>query len=184
MDGSAGFTRFGVVPDRSALLIEARSTVGPITFGAAGLQGTVEAAVVGDAVDPEAARATLELRLELLQSGNALYDAELLRRIDARRYPKAVVELADARRVGETNRYTVTGAITFHGVTRPASGSVTVDVVAPGRIVVEGEQAMDIRDFEMAAPGMLMLKIYPDVRVRLQLEAAVLEPDVGAAGPT
>ena len=33
-------TRFHVVPDRSVVLIEVRSTVGPITFGAVGVTGT------------------------------------------------------------------------------------------------------------------------------------------------
>ena len=36
---------YRVVPERSAVLIEARSTVGPITFGAVGLRGAVEAEI-------------------------------------------------------------------------------------------------------------------------------------------
>ena len=38
---------YRVLPDRSAVLIEARSTVGPITFGAVGLTGLIEAEVHG-----------------------------------------------------------------------------------------------------------------------------------------
>jgi hypothetical protein len=40
-----------------------------------------------------------------------------------------------------------------------------------GRLVVDGEQAFDIRDFDLDSPTVLMLRIYPDVRVRLHVEA-------------
>ncbi len=53
------------------------------------------------------------------------------------------------------------------------------------RIVVSGEQVIDIRKFEIAAPTMLMLKIYPDVRVFLHLEAeASLSARSGNSGAT
>ena len=44
---------------------------------------------------------------------------------------------------------------------------------------MSGEQAFDIRDFDVAVPTVLMLRIYPDVVVQLQVEA---EP-VLAGGP-
>ena len=49
-------SRFRVVADRSAVLINARSSVGPITFGAIGVTGIIEAAVAGRRVcsDPAA----------------------------------------------------------------------------------------------------------------------------------
>ena len=34
-----------------------------------------------------------------------------------------------------------------------------------------GEEVVDIRDFGIASPTVLMLRIYPDVRVRLHVEA-------------
>ena len=64
----------------------------------------------------------------------------------------------------------MTGDITFHGTTRTLSGSVTV-TLDDGRILVAGEEDLDIRDFGMTAPRMLMLKIYPEVRARLHVEA-------------
>jgi hypothetical protein len=38
-------------------------------------------------------------------------------------------------------------------------------------MVVRGEQVIDIRDFGVVSPTVLMLRIYPDVTVGLQLEA-------------
>ena len=167
---------FQAVPERSALLIRVRSNVGPIDFGATGLEGTVEVAVLGShVVASERIAARFELRVDTLTSGNPLYDAELLRRIDARRFPVAAVELDGAESLGADRRFRVDGPVTFHGVTRTLSGVVAVVTASPERIVVRGEEAVDIRDFDVASPTMLMLKIYPDVRVHLQLEATRVE---------
>ena len=36
---------------------------------------------------------------------------------------------------------------------------------------VRGEHGFDIRDFDISSPTVLMFRIYPDVMVKLQLEA-------------
>jgi polyisoprenoid-binding protein YceI len=104
-----------------------------------------------------------------------LYDAELLRRIDARRFPTAKVELRECTASGLGSRYGLKGDLTFHGVTRPAEGTVSVEALSDHRILITGEQVFDIRDFAVPSPTMLMLRIYPDVRVRLQAEAELEE---------
>ena len=48
---------------------------------------------------------------------------------------------------------------------------MTVDPRPDGSIVVTGGHAFDIRDFDIASPTVLMLRIYPDVTVKLQVEA-------------
>jgi polyisoprenoid-binding protein YceI len=106
-----------------------------------------------------------------LSSGNGLYDAELLRRIDARRFSTATVVLEACEATGPGPRYQLKGAVTFHGVTRPAQGTVTVEAASSDRLVITGEQVFDIRDFAVPSPTVLMLRIYPDVRVRLHVEA-------------
>ena len=172
---NAARTRFRVVTDRSAVLIEARSNVGPITFGSTAVVGFVEAEIDGDAVETASLpSAQLSVDLSSLRSGNRLYDAELLRRVDARHHPTTTVELREAVRIGNTNRYQVTGDLTFHGVSRTTSGTVAVSLPGSGKIQVVGEHQFDIRDFDIVAPSVLMLRIYPDVHVQLQLEA---EPD-------
>ena len=76
------------------MLIEVRSTVGPLSFGAVGMTGSVRAAVVDGAMSVDQSPAGhLEVDVSGLSSGNGLYDAELLRRIDARRFPMATVDL-------------------------------------------------------------------------------------------
>jgi polyisoprenoid-binding protein YceI len=161
------------VRDRSVLLIEVRSTVGPLSFGCVGVSGSLHAAVVDGALCTDLAPSgRLEVDVSGLSSGNSLYDAELLRRIDARRFPTATVLLQGCAPCGPGTRYRLEGELTFHGVTRPARGNVNVEVVSDGRLIIMGEQVFDIRDFGIPSPTVLMLRIYPDVRVRLYVEAA------------
>lgn len=178
--GGSTRARFAVVPERSVILIEARSTVGPITFGAVGVTGVIEAEVHDGQVEPGAApSAHLEIEVTRLRSGNGLYDAELLRRIDARRHPVVALDLRGCSAVGAADRFHVDGEVTFHGATRPIQGTVNVSLPSAGKLVVSGEQVFDIRDFDIASPTVLMLRIYPDVLVQLQVEAEPMDP----AGP-
>ncbi len=170
------FTAFRIDPERTALVLVARSNAGPITFGATGLEGSISAHVTGGEVGtgvPPSAR--LEVPVADLTCGNGLYDAELHRRVDARLHPRAVVELRDASPVGATGRFHVEGLLTFHGVTRSVAGSVKVSFPDPSRIVIEGEQMLDMRHFEITPPAVAMLRIYPEVRVQLHVEGDVTD---------
>ena len=68
-------------------------------------------------------------------------------------------------------RYRLEGELTFHGLTRPAQGTVNVEAGPDGRLIISGEQVFDIREFAIPSPTVLMLRIYPDVRLRLHAEA-------------
>jgi DNA-binding PadR family transcriptional regulator len=166
---------FQVVPDRSVLLIEARSSVGPISFGAVGVTGVIEAGVrSGIVVSDPAPSAHLEMQVDGLRSGNSVYDGELLRRIDARRFPIASIDLRESAELDSGNRFRLDGEVTFHGVTRAVQGTVTVTSSSERKLVIAGEQVFDIRDFDIPSPTVLMLRIYPDVRVHLHVEAEVV----------
>jgi DNA-binding PadR family transcriptional regulator/polyisoprenoid-binding protein YceI len=168
--------RFRLDPERSVVLIEVRSTVGPISFGAIGVTGSVDAHVVDGSIRAGTRpSAHVEIAVDGLRSGNRVYDAELLRRISARRFPVATIDLHDCQAIGAGSRYRLAGDLTFHGVTRPIQGTVSAAVSAEGRLVVSGEQVFDIRDFDVPSPTVLMLRIYPDVRVHLHVEADLEE---------
>ena len=164
--------RFLVEPERSVILIEVRSSVGPISFGAVGITGSVDATICNGAVLADSQpRAHLDIPVDQLRSGNSLYDAELLRRIDARRFRSSSIDLRESDAAGASNAFRLVGDLTFHGVSRPVEGTVSATVPTDDRIVVTGEQVFDIRDFNITSPTVLMLRIYPDVRVRLHVEA-------------
>jgi DNA-binding PadR family transcriptional regulator len=170
--GPVTMRRFQVVPERSVVMIDARSSVGPITFGAVGVTGVIEAAVGDGAVHCQPCpTAHLEIEVEHLRSGNSLYDAELLRRIDARRHPTVLLDLRACSTLGGSGRYQLGGEVTLHGVSRPLDGTVAVTMPSDRSLVIRGEQVVDIRDFGLVSPTVLMLRIYPDVVVGLQVEA-------------
>jgi len=175
--------RFAVAPDRSTLVVQARSNVGPIAFSGSGMIGSISVAVDrGVVADEPAPRAQLVLPLRALTSGNALYDRELLRRVDARRYPEVSVQLTAASRIGDGNCYLVAGTVAMHGAVVELDGVVRVAVVdadrrtrtgtvADRRLDVSGEQMIDISAFGMDVPAMAVLRLYPDVRLSLHVEA-------------
>jgi len=166
---------FRVLPERAAVVLLARSNAGPITFGTTGIEGTIEAGVEGGVVSvrfPPVAHLTVPI--DRLTSGNEVYDAELKRRVNARMFPIATLDLREASPIGSTGRYHVNGELTFHGVTRAMAGTVAVSFPAHGRMIVEGEHVLDMRPFDITPPTVAILRIYPDVRVRLHLEATLV----------
>ena len=60
------------------------------------------------------------------------------------------------------------GELEFHGVTRPVEGEVRLRVVDERTVEIEGERVFDLRDYGLEPPRILMLKVYPEVRVRGQ----------------
>ena len=165
-------THFALVPERSTIVVAARSSVGPINFTGQGPVGDFACVVAGDQIDLSTPPAgSMTLQVAELSSGNAVYDAELARRIDARRYPTTTIALLGATSAAAEGRVELMASLDFHGVTRPVDGVVTAEVFDGERVVVTGEKVIDIRDFEIPSPQMLLLKIYPTVRVHLFLEA-------------
>src|SRR5204862_503210 len=85
----SGAMRLRLDPERSAVLIDATSSVHPIRTRTEGLEGSIEFDVHTDGRINVGAGMTGELSLpvERLRSGNPLEDRELRRRIAARRFP-------------------------------------------------------------------------------------------------
>jgi polyisoprenoid-binding protein YceI len=116
-------------------------------------------------------RGRLEVPVRSLRSGNALEDAELQRRVDARRFPTIVGEVRDASAVDGAGRFRVEGDLTFHGVTQALAGEVCITFDGD-RIRIEGEQVFDVREYGIKPPRILLLRVEPDVRVSIALAAA------------
>lgn len=169
---------FLVVPEQSALLVEARSSAGPITFGSMTLDGRAEFVTSADIDAVVPISAYLTIPVAGLVSGNALYDAELRRRLDARRFPLIAVELHAARSRGG-GRYVAEGDLTIHGTTRRLSGNVSLAEQDEDTLLATGSEVVDIRDFDIDLPSVLMLKIYPDVSVQFRLTATRVRPERG-----
>ena len=165
--------RYRIVPGRSRVWIEARSSLHPIRTETTGLEGWLDLEVHdGGQVDVAAAPgAHLELPVDQLSSGNPLEDRELRRRIDARRYPTIAGDLTLMQETGEDGRYLVEGDLTFKGVTRRYEDEMTLEAVDGEMVILAGEKSFDVRDFGMEPPRILLFKVEPDVTVKVAIVA-------------
>ena len=166
-------THYRIVPEQSQVLIDAKSSLHPIHTRTEGLDGHLDVEVLGAGrIDLESdAQAKLSLPVERLKSGNAFEDRELRRRIDARRFPTIDGELTELRATGTDGRYLARGDLTFRGVTNTYEDEITITQVDDGTLRLEGAHTFDIRDFGMEPPKILMLRVEPDVSVRVEIIA-------------
>jgi polyisoprenoid-binding protein YceI len=163
-------THFSIIPDQSRLTATAQSSVHPIHAEATRLTGSIDITLADGALDlsnpPEA---MIELRLADLHADNQLYNTELKRRIDARRYPTITGSVTDVQ-TAPGGGYAVGGDLSLHGVTAHVNGSA--DLRMEGQeLFVNGQLDLDIRNFGLNPPRILMLKVQPAVRVTIDIVA-------------
>jgi hypothetical protein len=65
----------------------------------------------------------------------------------------------------------VTGDLAFRGVVRRCDDEMTISVVDDRTLRLEGRSTFDIRDFGMDPPRILMLRVHPEVAVRIEIVA-------------
>jgi polyisoprenoid-binding protein YceI len=166
-------TRYSIVPDRSQVWIDARSNVHPIHSTTSGLEGFVEFDLdPAGTIDPASAPAgRLSLTVDHLKSGNRMEDRELQKRIDARKFPRIEGQLEQIAPDGSDTSYRVTGEVTFRGVSRQHADRMDITEVDDRTIRLSGSSSFDIRDFGMQPPKVLLLKVEPEVQVRVEIYA-------------
>ena len=172
-------TTYRVISGDSVVGIHARSSLHAIDGHAGDVSGTVDLEVV-DGIVRRLLAGHLEVPVSSLRSGNVLEDAELQRRVDARRFPTIVGEVQSAEvleLLDDGGRFRVDGDLTFHGVTRPVTGELRITREGGAgerdRVRVEGEQVFDVREFGVNPPRILLLRVEPEVRVDISLSLDV-----------
>ena len=167
--------RYRIVPERSKVFISARSSLHPIDTRTDGLEGFVDREWPSNApnglIGLKRRCGRVSFPVERMASGNPLEDRELRRRIDARRYPTIEGALTDMHETGRDGRYLVRGDVTFKGSTRSYEDEMAVSQDDDGTLRLTGESIFDIRDFGMDPPRILMLKVEPEVGVRVEILA-------------
>jgi polyisoprenoid-binding protein YceI len=166
--------RYRIIPERSRVWIKARSSVHPIHSSTDGLEGYVELEIdtegkVDLAQDP---KGQVSLPVSRLSSGNRMEDREMQKRIESRRYPTIDGVLGRLERQGEDGSYKVSGDVTFRGVKRPHEDTMTIEAVDDQTLQLAGRSQFDIREFGMEPPRVLLLKVSPEVDVRVEIFAA------------
>lgn len=166
-------TRYEISPQRSKVEINARSSVHPIHSRTDGLEGWIELEVAGDGIDLSVPpRAQLVLPVARLKSGNALEERELKLRIEARRFPTIDAELIEMTATAVAGTYLVRGAVTFRGERRRHEDEMTFERVDDHTVRLAGSSTFDVREFGMQPPRILLLRVEPQVEVRVEIVAA------------
>ena len=153
----------------SLMSLDGRSSLHAIHAEASGVKGWIEAELEPDTGDARVGAGQLEIALNQLSSGNSLYDAELHRRLDIRRYPAVTGVLSDWQPTVTRGSYRVNGAVTFRGVTRDVEDNMSLSVEDDRTVVLDGAHLFDIRDYGMDPPRILALRVYPEVTIRVAL---------------
>jgi YceI-like domain len=164
---------FRIVPERSQVVVDAKSSLHPIHTSTAGLEGSLDMEVLGGGrINLQApAKASLSFAVDKLSSGNPLEDRELRRRIDSRRFPTIDGALSELRETGKEGRYLARGDLTFRGATNTYEDEITVSRIDDRTLAIAGEHTFDIREFGMDPPKILMFRVEPDVKVHVDLVA-------------
>ena len=165
-------TRYVVSPGESSVTVDARSTLHSVRATGSGLTGYVVAAWNPDgtlgATPPPAMH--VELPMDQIRSGNAIQDRQMQKLVDVSRFPKVAADLRSLELVSPPYGYTATGEITFVGRGRTYQGEITLTGDAES-VTVQGEVTIDIRDFGLQPPSLLILKVDPVLTIRLRLVA-------------
>lgn len=164
--------RYNVSPRESMLTFEARSTLHAVKGKVSEINGYIEAHWNEDgtlASDPQP-KMHVDFPVEGLKSGNNLQDREMWKLVDSRRFPRVAADLRDIKPAASAGRYTASGEVTLAGRSRRYEGEFTLGQ-AGDRATLDGDLSLDIRDFGLKAPNLVLVKVAPVVKIHLRLVA-------------
>lgn len=156
--------RFALVPERSTVVIEARSSLHPIRVEAPAT-GWIEPPADVSVAGPTAG--LIEIPVADLRSGNPLIDRETRRRIDASRHPTITGELTEIGVLKEGHA-TIEGIVEFMGERVALEGEIELRIEA-SQIAMTGAATFDVRWWGLEPPRLLVLKVDPEVVVTIDL---------------
>ena len=162
-------TRFEALQERSEVVLEANTSVHPIRVKTNRVNGLFEAELDNNG-KPDFSQpfsGWLEISVNDLKSGNPLLDRVMPGHLDTRRYPTITAELIEIYGENGDGQYHTIGDITFHGVTQRFENTLTISNLDETTLAIRGEILIDVRDFEVHPPKLLMFKLEPEVNVLL-----------------
>ena len=165
------------MPEESTFWAELQSNVHPVRVSAKGVYGFLEGEFDGEGkLWPAGSnRAHLAFWVEDLDSGNELRDIEMLRRMDSRSHP-SIEWVVKSVSTAKADRLRARGQVTVHGRTQPFEAEFRFSLL-DGRLVLEGDDVFDIRDFGIVPPRFFWLWIEPEVKVGVRIVARQVAPD-------
>ena len=163
--------KFLPVLDRSEITLEGQSRLHPIHASSRDLEGYFEADLQADGQLDLSTQPSgrIEVLVEDLKSMNPLYDREVRKRLDMRRYPRIMADIVEVREALGENRYLAIGDVAFHGVTQRLEDELMVRRIDEDTLEIRGEVTVNVRDFKVNPPNLPMVGIMPTVQVKLRL---------------
>jgi polyisoprenoid-binding protein YceI len=164
--------KFRVNTGKSTVKVGLRVNLHPSHIDANALSGVIECEVddQGNPLLDHPYSAELTLPVEAIKSGNGLQDREMRRRFDAGRYPTITARVTKGEALEGAGRYRAAAQLTMHGQTREISGDVELHVDGT-TMTIDGQQVVNVKDFGIDPPRLIILKVEPDVDLQVHIVA-------------
>jgi polyisoprenoid-binding protein YceI len=164
--------RFLVNTAQSTVQVGLRVNLHPSHINANALSGSIECELdeQGKPRLDQPYSAQLSLPVDAIKSGNGIQDREMRRRFDASRYPTITATVTHGEPLGGEGRYRATAQLTLHGQTRDVTGDVQLRVDGT-TLTVDGQQVINVKDFGIDPPRLIILKVEPDVDLTVHIVA-------------
>jgi polyisoprenoid-binding protein YceI len=157
---------------KSTVRVGLRVNLHPSHIEASSLSGTVTCEL-DDQGKPRLDQpysAELTLPVEAIKSGNGIQDREMRRRFDAGRYPTINATVTHGEALDGDGSYRATAKLTMHGQTREITGDVRLGVTGT-TMTIDGQQVIDVKDFGIDPPRLIILKVEPEVDLQVHIVA-------------
>jgi polyisoprenoid-binding protein YceI len=164
--------RFRVNTAQSTVKVGLRVNLHPSHINANSLSGVIECEV-DEQGKPRLDRpysAELTLPVDAIKSGNGIQDREMRRRFDASRYPTITATVTHGEALEGEGRYRAVAQLTMHGQTREIKGDVQLGVKGT-TMTIDGQQVINVKDFGIDPPRLIILKVEPDVDLQVHIVA-------------
>lgn len=167
--------RFRVNTAESTVKVGLRVNLHPSHINANAITGFIECEI-DEQGNPRLDRpysAELMLPVDAIKSGNGIQDREMRRRFDVSRYPTITATVTHGEALEGDGRYRAAAQLTMHGQTREITGDVHITVSGTA-MTIDGQQVINVKDFGIDPPRLIILKVEPDVDLQVHI---VAEPE-------
>jgi polyisoprenoid-binding protein YceI len=164
--------QFRVNTSRSTVRVGLRVNLHPSHIDANALSGVIDCEV-DDQGKPRLDQpysAEVSLPVDAIKSGNGLQDREMRRRFDAGRYPTITARVIKGEALEGDGHYRAIAQLTLHGQTREITGEIQLHVDGT-TMTIDGQQVINVKDFGIDPPRLIILKVEPDVDLTVHIVA-------------
>ncbi|MFI5285360.1 MAG: YceI family protein [Candidatus Dormibacteria bacterium] len=163
--------RFRVNTAESTVNVGLRVNLHPSHIRANALSGFIECEVDerGQPRLDHPYSAELTLPVDAIKSGNGIQDREMRRRFDVAHHPTITAKVTDGEALGG-GRYRATAQLSMHGQTREITGEIQI-TVSGTTMTIDGQQVINVKDFGIDPPRLIILKVEPEVDLQVHIVA-------------